>query len=514
VGRIASWVVVILAALPAVAPVVSAGAPVSYGKFVATGVFGVPYADSTNLSFPYSYPVFGSGPLQDGVLVYDTQVGVEIVNGEPTSQSFLVVAETWTPATVTVVQNESGPNDTVRSVTVQVPIRFDPSWSNATVTAAAFSSGEVELPLRASSSVLDLEVQVGSASWQLSYLPPATSSVAGVYTNGGVWAISALVAIVTLLSLLVALVAAARLARRIGRSPPVPVLWPAAWVAAPVTWFFFGFVSFNQTLGPASPAILPVPMVLAAFPYLPRLFTRSFEMAEIEGLGPLTLDEAANPKAILPLVKAQGGLKCAPQTWREALLSHWVGLPEVRGYEVKLLGDLARVQPRLVPVSNPLTSYYQAESTASCWFDARKGLKRPRHRIKWTRDEARPVPGPDGATPVGTRNRRHFSPHVVPGFLEGVFPPKRAVAEELAGVRSAEIREHDHEIERIMNADLRGTLDHLARQYADQEIAAHEEARQRQDRPRTREEIERALERFRRSREVSRVDAAAPGTKS
>ena len=64
-----------------------------------------------------------------------------------------------------------------------------------------------------------------------------------------------------------------------------------------------------------------------------------------------------------------------------------------------------------------------------------------------------------------------------------------------------------------MNADLRGTLDHLARQYADQEVAAHEETRQRQDRPRTREEIEWALEGLRQAREGSRVDAAAAGTK-
>jgi len=395
---------------------------------------------------------------------------------------------------------------------VQVPVRLDPSWSNGTVTAAAFSNGEVELALRATSAVLDLEVQVGSASWQLSYLTPATSSVAGVYTDGGVWALSALVAIVTLSSLLVALVGAARLARRIGRSPPVPYVWPGAWVVVPLTWFLFGFVSFNQTLGAASPAVLPIPMVVAAFPYLPRLFTRNFEMAEVEGIEPVTLDEAANPKAILPLVLTQGGLKCAPQTWREAFLSHWVGLPEVRGYEIKLLGDTARVQPRLVPVSNPLTSYYQSEATASCWFDARKGLRRPRHRIGWMREETRTILGPDGSGSAGTHRRRRFSPHLVPGYLEGVFPPKRPVAEELAGVRSTEVREHDHEVERIMNADLRGTLDHLARQYADQEIAAHGEARQRQDRPRSRQEIERAVERFRKARDVGRADGTGPGT--
>lgn len=503
----------LLFTLTMLAPVASASAPVSYGKFVGVGVFGVPYAESTNLTWPYSYPVIGDVPLLDGSLVYDTQIGVEIVNGEPSPQSFAVITEVWQPGTETILQNQTGPNGTFHEVAVQVPVRLDAIWVNATVTAESYSSGEVEIPLPTAHSVMALEVSVGFASWKLSYLTPATSSVAGVYTTGGVWAISALTALVTLISLSVALVAASRLSRRIGRSPPVPYVWPAAWISLPMVWFVFGFVSFNQTLGALSPLALPIPMVVAAFPYLPRLFRQNCEISEIEGIDSVTLDEAANPKILLPLVRTQGGLRCAPETWREALLSHWVGLPEVRGYEVKLLGGSARVQPRLVLVSSPLGPYYASDATASCWYDARRGIHRNRHRFAWTREVKVPVVGPDGVTHVGTRSRRRLAPHIEAGYLDGTFPPKRAVADELAAVRSAEIREHDHEIERIRNADLRGTLDHLARQYADQEIAAHEEARQRQDRPRTRAEIERALERYRKTANGGRTDGSAPEVK-
>ncbi|MGI0151951.1 MAG: hypothetical protein ACREC5_08455, partial [Thermoplasmata archaeon] len=90
-----------LVAVPLALPAASAGAPVSYGKAVGPGVFGVPYADSTNATFPYSYPVFGSGPLEDHQLVYDTEVGFEIVNPNPTYATFLVVSEVWSPGSVT-----------------------------------------------------------------------------------------------------------------------------------------------------------------------------------------------------------------------------------------------------------------------------------------------------------------------------------------------------------------------------------------------------------------------------
>ena len=507
-------VVLLIAAPLLLSGIAAAAAPVSYGKTVAPGVFGVPYADTTNLSFPYSYPALGAEPLGDGALVYDTQVGFEIVNPNPVEASFLVVTETWTPGTQQLVENLTGPNGTYRFVTVSVPVRLDPAWSNSTVSAAPYSSGTVTLPLRFTSQVDPLEVRVGTATWQLQYLTPATSSVAGVYTAGGIWAFSLLISAVTLGAILAALYFARGIARRIGRSPPVPRWWLMGWIGIPIVWFTLGYVSFNQVLGSASPLVLPIPMAVAVLPYLPRLFTQFYDMTEIEGLEPLTLDSASNPKVILPMVRHQGGLRCAPQTWREALWSLWVGLPEVRGHAVELLGGKVRVQPRVVSVSCPLDGYYRAEVTASAWYDARRGIQRPRHRLVWWIERTETIPSPAGGSAPGSRVRHRFSPHIEAGYLAATFPPKDAVALELAGVRSSEIREHDHEIERLTNADLRGTLDHVARRYADQEIAAPEEARQRQDRPRTRAEIERALERYRKTAaNGGRTDGSAPEVK-
>ncbi|MGC2359235.1 MAG: hypothetical protein WA691_02885 [Thermoplasmata archaeon] len=504
--RALAWLVLGLVMVPLATPLAAAGPPVSYGKTIAPGVFGVPYADSTQPDFPNSYPAFGSGPLNDHQFVYDTQIGFEIVNPNPAPASFVVVTEEYTAGTTTVLRNVTQPNGSVGLEPMSVPARLDPTWSNATVAGGPFSSGYVEIPLAYASSERSLLVTVGDASWTFSYLTPATSSVAGLYTSAGIWAFAALIALVTFVALLAGLVAAGKLAARIGRSPPVPRWWPILWVAVPILWFMTGYVSFNQVLGAASPAFLPAPLVIAAFPYLPRLFTRYFDIVEIEGIEPLTLDTAANPKVVLPLVRHQGGLKCAAQAWREALWSHWVGLPEVRGYELRLLGGKVRVQPRLIAVSCPLDGYYQSDVTASCWYDARAGIKRLCHHIEWTRTESVPVLAPDGANPTGTRSKRRFSPHIAAGYLEASFPPKRPVANELAGVRSAEVEAHDNEIDRIENAELRGTLRHLSRTYAKDAVAAHEEAAQRQDRPRTREEIARLVQRNRNAREAPSND--------
>ncbi len=489
--------IVLVAAPLLLAGTAGATAPVSYGKAVGPGVFGVPYADTSNLSFPYSFPSIGPLPLQDGDLVYDTQVGFEIVNPNPVGASFLVVTETWTPGTTQVLENVTEPNGTYRIMPVPVPVRLDVRWSNSTVTAAPYSSGIVIVPLGFDAQPRPLEVRGGAATWELQHLTPATSSVAGVYTSGGIWVFGLLMALVTLIAILAGLWVAKGLAVRLGRSPPVPFWWPAGWIAVPLVWFFTGYVSFNQVLGSASPLVIPVPIVVAIVPYLPRLFTKFFDMAELEGREPETLEQATNPKNIFPIVRHQGGLKCAPQTWREAFWSHWVGLPEIRGHEVNLLGGKVRVQPRFMSVSCPLGPYYRAEATASAWYDARAGISRPRHCLRWTRTE--PVWGvaPDGVTRQTTGTRRRFSPHIEAGYLEGTFPPKDSVAKELAGVRSAEVEAHDNEIDRIENADLRGTLLHLARTRASDSLRAHEEAAQRQDQPRSRDEITRLVDRNR-----------------
>ena len=499
--RILAFLVLAAVTLPLASPLAAASPPVSYGKVVAPGVFGVPYATTVDPDFPNSHPSLGTGPLEDGNLVYDTSIGIEIVNPSPGPVEFPVVVEVFDWGTVTQYRNVTTANGSTIVEPVQVPARLDPTWRNATVFSEPFSSGEVVIPLPGTPSTRSLSVTVGEATWSLSTLTPATDSVSGVYTTGGIWGLSIVIAGITAAAILGALALARRLARNIGRSPPVPFWWPALWVAVPFVWFLFGYVSFNQSLGPVSPASVPVPIAIAAYPYLPRLFTKWFDMVEVEGIEPVSLDEAQNPKVTLPLVRTQGKLRCAPATWREAFLSHWVGLPEVRGYRVKLLEHDADVLPRLVPVTNPLEDhYYASDATAACWYDARKGIKRPRHRFRWRREENVPILGPDGVTTTGYRVKRRISPHIERGYLEATFPPKIPVAMELARVRAAEVAEHDHEITRLENADLRGTIDHLSRRYAADSLSAHEEARARQDKPRTREEIERLVERNRRAR--------------
>lgn len=507
-ARAGTWLALLLVAGLLAAPFASASPPLTYGKALGDGQFGVPYAESTSPSWPYSYPSVGPEPLADGAMVYDIALGFEMVNPTPVPVSLLVVTETWTPGAQTIYRNVTGANGTYSLVPETVSVRLDPYWANSTITALAGSSGVATISLRQTGAQSPLEVRVGSAVWELSYLTPATSSVAGVYTAGGIWAFAAMIALVTLAAILGALWAAQRLAGRIGRSPPVPRWWPALWVGVPLFWFLTGYVSFNQTLGSLSPLALPVPLAIAAYPYLPRLFTRFFDMVEIEGVEPLSMEEGANPKIILPLVRHQGGLRCAAQTWWEAFLSHWVGLPEVRGYTVELLGRKAQVQPRLMRTSCPLDGYYAAEASASCWYDARRGIRRPRHRLEWWRTESVPVLGPDGGK-IASKSRRHLSPHVVAGYLEATFPPKRPVAQELAGVRSAEVEAHDNEVDRLENADLRGTLRHLSRAYARDSLRAHDEAATRQDMPRSRDELVQLVARNRRKGSTPADDDAS-----
>ncbi len=456
---------------------------------MAPGIAGIPFAESTNPNFPDSYPTFASTPLEDGAFVFDTQIGVEITNPNPYSASFYVVTESFVPGTATILENVSG---TVQPVSV--PFRYDVSWSNSTVFAAPESSGSVELPLRSTSTQRSLELRVGQATWELVYLTPATAAVSGTYTNAGLWTFALLMAAATAGALLVVLFVAKGIALAIGRSPPVPFWWPVIWIAVPVMWFVQGFVSFTQTFGAASPAVaIPIPVALAVLPYLPRLFTRQWEMLEVEGVDPVTLDEAANPKAVLPVVQDRTTLRCAPQTWREALWSGWLGLPEFRGYEVKMPGGSGRVQPRLLRVENPLSNYYRAEVTASCWYDVRRGISRPRHRLEWKVTEQVPMFAADGVTPAVTRPKRRFSPHLVAGYLEAVYPPKLPVALYLAGVQSVETSAHDAEVLALENSRL------IAKSGHDKIEALRENTRtlvrfyEMGDRPRSPEEVARLV---------------------
>ncbi len=476
-----------LAALLAVSSVASAGAPVSNGKVVAPGAFGVPYGQGSSI---------GGGIFSDGQLVYDSQISVEVVNANPFPITVAIATEEWTPGTVTVYVNQTGPNGTSTIVPERVPARLSPSWSNSSLSVPPDSSGEASVPLPHAGSERPLEVTVGSAVWQLSVLTPVTSSLAGVYTSGGLDGVALTEAGATAAVMLAYLVAARKLARAVHRTPRVSPLWPAAWLGIPTFLFLAEYVPTNQLLGGISPFLYPVFIGAAAFPYLPRLW-RDYQLAELQGVEARNLEDATNAKIVLPLVRTRQGLRCAPETWREVLyVLLGVQLPEVRGQSVSLLGRQVQVQPRGLDVSCPLPAYYRSESDASFWFDARVPPKRVRHRLEWWRfeDVAATPAGPDGKGGSPARKKRRLSPHVSEGYLEARFPPLKPVASELAGIRDAETEAHDNEVDRLMVADLLGTYRHLARELASDSLSAADFANQQRSRPRSEEEIRRLVE--------------------
>ncbi len=493
----------------AVSGTATAKPPVAVGKVVAPGVFGVPFSSTSNLTFP-STPA-SVEPLADGALVYDTSLSVEIVNAGSVPAVLSVSVEEWTPGTVTVVQNESGPNGTYRLVPVQVPARLDPAWANGTVSAGPGSTGVATVSLPFSGSTRPLELQVGSATWMLVALTPSTSSVAGIYTAEGLIGFGLIESGVTAAAMLVALGAARRLARAARRTPRVPVVWPILWIGLPLAAFLLDYVPTNQLLGGTSPLLIPVPIAIAAFPYLPRLW-REFEWARIQGVDALNREEGTSSEIVLPLVKTAGGLRCAPETWREVLYTLFgVALPEVRGETTDMLGHSVQVQPRGMAASNPLGGYYRSEIDRAYWYDAKAKILRVRHRLVWTREVTirKPVKAEGGETWAVVKKRR-LSPHIEPGYLRAKFPPLRPVAEELAGVRAAETEAHDNEADRLLVAEMMGAIHHRAREAANRSLAVADEAYEARNNPRSREEMKRLVEGNAKRRPEPEAEAPEP----
>ena len=505
------WVLalIVLSLVLSASGTAAAKAPVAVGKVVAPGVFGVPFASTSNLTFP-STPA-SVEPLADGALVYDTSLSVEIVNAGSVPVVLAVSVEEWTPGTVTVTENESGPNGTYRLVPVQVPARLDPSWANGTVSAEPDSTGIATVALPFSGHARPLQLQVGSAAWLLVVLTPSTSSVAGIYTTEGLIGFGLIESGVTVAAMLVALAAARKLARLARRTPRVPIAWPILWIGLPLAAFLFDYVPTNQLLGGTSPLLIPVPVAVAVFPYLPRLW-REFEWARVQGIDVLNPEEGTSSEVVLPLVKTAGGLRCAPETWREVFYTLLgVPLPEVRGETVNMLGHVVQVQPRGMAASNPLGSYYQSEVDRAYWYDAKAKIQRVRHRLCWTREvTVRRPPRSDTGLAGSLVKKRRISPHVEQGYLRARFPPLRPVAEELAGVRAAETEAHDNETDRLLVAEMMGSIHHRAREAANRSLAVAEEAYEARSSPRSREEMKRLVEGNSKNQPESEAEAPEP----
>jgi hypothetical protein len=462
----------------------SAAAPVSVGKLVTPGASAVVYGQGDQ-------PI-GDVPLDNGNLLYDDQISVELVNYNLQPVIAQVVAEEWTPGTVTVTVNQTSLNGTIVPVQEQISARLDPVWVNATLTAAGGgSSATVSLPLPYVSSDTPLEVSIGEASWQLVTLTPISSSLAGLYTTGGLNLVLAIEAIVVTGVIFGFLWGARRLARRAYRTPPVPKWWPAVWIIVPVLFYVFDFVPTNQVLGAVTPFAYPFFIGVAAFPYLPRLW-RDFDWSRFQGIEPKNTIEGSSSEVILPTVSAKQGLSCVPETWRESFYTLWgVPLPQIRGTTLTLMGKPIRIQPRGLPVSNPLGAYYESDATRTFWYDANYPLIRVRHRMEWHRNVKveKTAAGPDGRPTTVVLTKRRFSPHIVPGWMEGVFPPIRDILEHLASVHGLETESYDHEVDRVRIADLLGTRRRERREASDSALARYDEAIFEEERPRSREEI-------------------------
>ncbi|MFI5417815.1 MAG: hypothetical protein ACHQ2Y_02805 [Candidatus Lutacidiplasmatales archaeon] len=421
------------------------------GKPVLPGAWGLPYGQGSSPG--------GPGVFNDGDLVYDTTIQVYVLNSESQTQALTISLEQFDPGTVTRYLNETQGNSTVLAP-IQVDVRVNPQWSNVTATLAPGGLTVIQVPVPAASSTRHVELRVGNSVWELMHLTPTGSSLAGLYSTWGLDGVLLVEAGVTAAVFLAFTAAARAFAKRIYRPPKVPIWWPAGWVVVPLLFFFAEYVPTNQFLGALSPFLYPVFFGVAAFPYLPRLW-KEFEWAEFHGFRARSSTEAVMPTAMLPVVRTREGLRCAPETWREAIYALFgVPLPEVQMDVAKSGGIELKLEPAGLSVTCPLSPWYQAEADIVYWYDSRKGLSRTRHRLRFFRREtvALGSAGAGSGESPAARTTKRWDPHVEPGSLRGSFPPVREVAEYLAGVRAVEQEALDHEVDKLLVAELRGQI--------------------------------------------------------
>ncbi|MCI4316975.1 MAG: hypothetical protein L3J96_00415 [Thermoplasmata archaeon] len=428
------------------------------GKPVLPGAWGLPYGQGSSPG--------GPAVFNDGDLVYDTSILVYVLNSAPQSQPLTVSLEQFDPGTATRYVNETQGNTTAL-VPVQVDVRENPQWSNVTATLAPSGLTVVQVPVPVAQSTRQVELRVGNAIWELEHLTPAGSSLAGLYSTWGLDGVLLIEAGVTTAVFLAFTAAARGLAKRIHRPPKVPVLWPAGWIIVPLGFFFAEYVPTNQFLGSLSPFLYPVFFAVAAFPYLPRLW-KEFDWTEFNGFRSRSSTEGEIPKAILPVVRSKDGLRCAPETWREAFYTLLgVPMPAVRMDTVNSAGIQLKLEPAGFPATCPLAPWYASDVDVVFWYDARKGLSRTRHRLRLFREERQVEPAPfaEGQPPTGAarRLRRRWDPHVEAGSLTGSFPPVRDIAEYITGIRAVEQEALDHEVDRLLVAELRAQMLHRQR---------------------------------------------------
>lgn len=460
--RLVLLLVVALLLGPVTAPVAGA-LEVVPSKYLGNGGWGA-------LSGQGSEP-FGTVGFNDGDLVYDSQVTLDILYaGPPTDVP--VTVEQYTPGTETVYENVTQPNGTSIVQPVVVPVRLDPSWSNLTVSIGGVAHVTQSVHLPGANVERSLLVTVGLATWHLYHLTPASAFLVGSLTVG-----EQLIADwwQTLLSISVfglAFIPARNLARRLGRSPKVPRWWVALWVLPVAAAFALEYVPTNQFFGEVSPLLLPFVVTAAAFPYMPRLFTTAedtlYYSAELRGPSEVSIPNAAlwtNYRTSRPHL--------APINWRSAFWA-WLGnpLPELPAERIKWKGQ---------EIARPGVSFVGVEETAELGSDARSGFDRyvffrsgtrlsvrfP--RLEYWREETEQRiegsgPGAEGRKVTVTK--RKFRPHVEPGsFSADLLGAEHFdAASFVSGLRDRVERASEQERDRLKLYVLQGQIWRLERE--------------------------------------------------
>lgn len=511
--RLSAWSIALLVFLPLTAGIAGAVSPPAVeGKVVAPGAFGIPYGQGPNPPVvPFAPPA--TATFSDGDLVYDVQVSIEVVNANPYAVSLPVSAEEYTSGTATHLVPIQEPNGTIVLEQETYPVREDPSWSNATLDVLPDSSASVSLPLAQDSSSRPLSVTVGSATWSLSVLTPATSSLSGLYSVGGVNAVVSAGEGAGFLAAVVVFGAAWGLTRKVYRTPRVTPWYPFAWIFAFGVPYYGAYVPLNQTLGFAAPYLLPFVVGAVAFPYACRVFRRSTLSAAL-GLHALNARESAVVGGVLELIDDRLPFRVAPRSWREvAYVVFGAPLRRVIGFERRVLGETVEVSPTGLPVrlAPGLSDYHRLEEKRVYWYDARYEVEDVPTRLRLRREETVEVPAEaDPSEKPRTVTKRRWGPHLEIGHVKSVWIPTLPVMEHLAKLRAVEGDATEGEVARLR---LLSALGAVGKREAEAEYKGGREvldALAQLTEPRTEEEIRSSLERMR-SKHEGRTQAKTNG---
>jgi hypothetical protein len=488
VALVLALIAVATVAIPGTASAQPGLAP---GKPVAAGAWGYLYGQGST-AFSQQY-------FSDGDLVYDTSLQVYLLNGEPYPIPIEITSEQFVWGTQTVYENVTRGNSTVVEPET-VPVRVDVQWSNVSVTILASTLTSVTVTLPATSSQMDLVLTVGEATWQMTHLTPATSSLSDLLTTGSAYFALAVESLLSVLVVMVLLFVAKALVTRIRGVPRWPLWWPLLVLGAPTFAFIEWYVPVNQLLGVISPLVYPVAIGLAFFPYLPRLWDQSVPSVAI-GFEPTGVESGRFPYFAMPIVDESGGPRIAPETIREAWWVLWgKPLPSIELEWVRIDGQELAIHPFGMAALRALRSRLGLRIDRIYWYDATRPPRRVYTHLEWWSTETREVETPrrdsvsrEGGVVTELATRSRFRPHVVVGSLSAKFAAREAreIVRFVAGMRGLESNEEDHARTRIKLELLRGYVGRISREEARTRLEAFLRGLQGTFRTKAKERLER-----------------------